>query len=60
VIYIHPFEDNFDDNLFFSFLIDQKQWREKNDERGKEYNVSMREKVVLKLSQNSCTNIIFL
>jgi len=32
--------------LFFSPLIGQKQWREKNDERRKEHNVSMREKVV--------------
>jgi hypothetical protein len=32
--------------LFFSLFIGQKQWREKKDERGKEHNMSMREKVV--------------
>jgi len=26
--------------LFFSLFIDQKQWREKNKERGKEHHVS--------------------
>jgi len=31
--------------FFFSFLIDQKHWREKKEERGKEQNVSIREKV---------------
>jgi len=30
----------------------------KKGERGKEHHVSMREKVVKKLSQNECTNII--
>jgi len=34
--------------LCFSLLIGQKQWREKNEERGKEQHVSMREKVVIK------------
>jgi len=32
--------------LFFSLLIGQKQLIEKKEERGKEYHVSMREKVV--------------
>jgi len=31
--------------LFFSLLIDEKQWREKNEEREKEYHVIIREKV---------------
>jgi len=44
--------------LFFSFLIGQKQWREKNEERGKEHHVSMRGKVVQKVVTNGCTNII--
>ena len=44
--------------LFFFLLISQKQWRGKKDERGKEHNVSMREKIVKKLSQNGCTDII--
>jgi len=34
--------------LFFFLFIDQKQWREKNEERRKEHNVSMREKVMTK------------
>jgi len=34
--------------LFFSLLIGQKQLIEKKEERGKEYHVSMREKVVIK------------
>jgi hypothetical protein len=38
--------------LLFSLFIDQKQWREKNEERGKEHHVSVREKVVQKLLQN--------
>jgi len=46
--------------LFFSFFIGQKQWREKKEERGKEYLMSMREKIVQKLLQNGCTNIISL
>jgi len=32
--------------LFFSLLISQKQWREKKEEKEKEHNVSMREKVI--------------
>ena len=36
--------------LCFSILIGQKQWIEKNEERGKEQHVNMRDKVVQKLS----------
>jgi len=39
VIYVHLFEDNFHDNLFFSIRIGQKQWRDKKEERGKEHLV---------------------
>ena len=41
--------------LLFSLLIGQKQWREK-----KKHHVTMRDKIVQKLSQNGCTNIISL
>jgi hypothetical protein len=44
--------------LFFSLLIGQKQWREKKEERGLQHHVSMREKVVHKLSKSGCQNII--
>jgi hypothetical protein len=46
--------------LFFSLLIGQKQWREKKEERGQQYHVSMREKIVQKLSKSDCQNIIYL
>jgi len=58
VIYVHPFEDNFDDNLFFLSFYLSKQLREKKEERGKEHHVCMRKKIIQKLSQNNCTNII--
>jgi len=61
VIYVHPFEDNFDDNLvFLTSYWSKTMEREKGRERGKEHHVSMREKVVQKLSQNGCRNIISL
>jgi len=44
-MYIH-LETTLMTTLFLSLLIDQNQWREKKDERGKKHNVSMREKVV--------------
>jgi len=34
MIFVHLFNDNFGDNMFFSLLIGQKQWREKKEERG--------------------------
>jgi len=56
VIYVYLFEDNFDANFVFFFI----EWREKSEEKRKEYNLNMREKVVQKLSQNNCSNIISL
>jgi len=44
-MYIH-FKTTLMTTLFFSLLIGQKQLIEKKEERGKEYHVSMREKVV--------------
>ena len=58
-MYIH-LETSLMTTLFLSLFIGQKQWREKNDERGKEHNVSMREKIIQKLSQNGYINIISL
>jgi len=47
-MYIY-FKTTFMTTLFFTFFIGQKQWRWKNEERGKEHHVSMREKVVQKI-----------
>jgi len=58
-MYIY-FKTTFMTTLFFLFLIGQKQWREKNEERGKEHHVSMREKVIQKVVTNGCINIISL
>jgi len=52
--------DIFCDNFFFSLFIGKKQWRKKKNERELKHNVSMREKIVKKLSQSNCTNIISL
>jgi len=46
--------------LFFSPFIGQKLWRKKKEEREIENNVSMREKIIQKLSEIGCTNIISL
>ena len=56
-IFVQQFNDNFYDNLFYLFFY----WS-KTIERKKigTHDVSMREKVVQKLLQNSCTNIIYL
>jgi len=43
--------------LCLSLFIGQKPWRGKKKERGKEYNVSIKKKIVQQLSQNRCTNI---
>jgi len=52
MIFVHLIDDNFGDNLtFLSFY-----WS-KTIEREKEDHVSMREKIVQKLSHNGCTNM---
>jgi len=46
-------------SLFFYLLIGQKQQTEREKERER-ISTSMRNKIVKKLSQNSCTNIVYL
>ena len=55
MIFVQPFSDNFCDK----FLFLSTYWPKTiYIERDKKDNVSMREKVVQKLPQNGCTNII--
>ena len=52
MIFVQPFDDNFYGNLFFSIflLVKNNREREKNEEREKKLNVSMKKNVVQKLS----------